>query len=133
MLGWISIAALAFLGLVHYCGDYSLGCGDYSLVEVCRRLLVGAFLFAEHGLWGVWASVVLTHGLITGASWALEHRLNSWGAWAYLPHGMCDLSEPGLNLGLLYWQVDSLLLSHQESPQLNSDPICVEILSDSTG
>ena len=104
--------------------------GGSSLVGVCRHLLVEASLFAEHGLWGVWASVVLTHGLNTCGSWALEHRLNSWGAWAYLPHG--GDPEPGLNLGLLHWQADSLPLSHQESPQLNSDTICVEISSDST-
>ena len=36
----------------------------------------------ECGLWGEWASVVVTCGLSSWDSQALEHRLSSCGAWA---------------------------------------------------
>ena len=37
-------------------------CSGYSLVAVCRFLIAVASLVVEHGLWSVWASVVVAHG-----------------------------------------------------------------------
>ena len=45
---------------------------------------------------GAWASVVVTRGLSSCGSQALEHRLSSCGAWAQLLRGMWDLPGPGL-------------------------------------
>jgi len=56
--------------------------GDCSLFAV-RGLLIGvASLVADHGLWGMWVSVVVACGFNSCGSQDLEHRLNSWGAWA---------------------------------------------------
>ena len=76
---------LPVLGL-HCCEDFCLvvTSRDYSLV-------------AEHGFRGARASVVAARGLSDCDSWALEHRLSSCGAQAWL-------------------QADSLALSHQGSP-----------------
>ena len=54
-----------------------------------------------------------TQGLSSCSSWDLEHRLNSCGAQAQLLHGMWDFPDQGSILRLLYWQADSLQLSHQ--------------------
>ena len=43
-------------------------------------LTVVASLVAEDRLEGVWASVVVAHGLSNCGSWA-EHRFNCCGAW----------------------------------------------------
>ena len=74
----------------------------------------------EHGLQGAQASVVAVFGLRSCGSRALEHRLNSCGAWARLLHGIWDL--PGSEMELvffLHWQADSLSLNHQGSPYCN--------------
>ena len=42
------------------------------------------------------ASVVSACGLSSCGSWALEHRLNSFGARAQLLHSMWNLSGPGI-------------------------------------
>ena len=89
---------LAVLGL-HCCAGFSLvvasrGC---SLVLVCRLLIAVAFLFAEHGLQGAPASVVVAH------------RLSCSVACGIFP-------DRGSNPCLLHWQVYSLLPSHQGSP-----------------
>ena len=60
--------------------------GGYCLGAVCSRLIVVASLVAEHGLWNVRASVVMTHGL--GCS-----------LWLFL--------DQGSNRCPLHWQVDS--------------------------
>ena len=44
-----------------------------------RFLNAVASLVEEHRLQGAWASGVVAHGLRSCRSWALEHRLNSWG------------------------------------------------------
>ena len=45
---------------------------------------------------GDWASVVVTHGLRSCSSQALEHGLSGYGAQAYLLRGTWDLSRPGI-------------------------------------
>ena len=45
---------------------------------------------------GMWASVVVAHGLSSCGSRALEHRLSNCGARAELPRSMWDLPGPGL-------------------------------------
>ena len=37
-------------------------------------------------------------GLSTSASWALEHRFNSFGTWAQFLHSLWDLPGPGFEL-----------------------------------
>ena len=65
-----------------------------------RRLLIAvASLVAEHGLYGVWDSVVAAHGLSSCRPRALEHRLSSCGARALLLRSMWDLPGPGLEPG----------------------------------
>ena len=55
--------------------------GGYSLAAV-HRLLIAVSSIVEHELQSAWASVVVTRGLISCGSWALEHRLSSCDAWA---------------------------------------------------
>ena len=50
----------------------------YALV-VHRLLIALASLVAEHGLKGMWASVIVAHGLSSCGSQALGHRLSSCG------------------------------------------------------
>ena len=45
---------------------------------------------------GAWALVVVARGLSSCGSRALEHRLSSCRAQAYLLRGMWDLPRPGL-------------------------------------
>ena len=52
------------------------GSGGYPVVGGARASLYGACL-VEHRLWVAQASVVGAHGLSSGGSWALEHRLSS--------------------------------------------------------
>ena len=61
-----------------------LGLRCFSLVTICKLLTVVASLVVEQGFKGTWASVVAAHGLSSCSSWALEHRFNSFGAWAKL-------------------------------------------------
>ena len=79
-------------------GGFSLvaASGGYFPVAVHRLLIVLASLVAEHGLQGMQAPVVESCGLSNRGSQALEHRLHSHGAWAWLPHGIQDLPRPGI-------------------------------------
>ena len=45
-------------------------------VAVCGLLLEVASLVADHGLYGMWTSVVSPHGLSSHGSQALEHRIS---------------------------------------------------------
>ena len=79
-----------------------------------------ASLVAERRLWGVWASVVVALRLGScgflarePASVAVVHKLSFYATCGTFP-------GQGSNLCLLYWQVDSLPLSHQGSPKINS-------------
>ena len=77
----------------------------------------GVSLVAEHRPAGTWASV--------GAAWGsgLAPGLQSSG-WGVAVHGpSCSLAygiflDQGSNLCLLYWQLDSLPLSHQGGPRI---------------
>ena len=62
------------------------------------------------------ASVVVAHGLSSCRSRALEHRFSSCGVRAYCPEACRIVPDQGLNLCLLHWQADPLLLNHQGSP-----------------
>ena len=55
----------------------------FSLVAVHRLLHAVVSLAAERRLQGTWASVVVTHGLQSCGSQALEHGLN-YGIWLWL-------------------------------------------------
>jgi len=79
---------------------------------VCRLLTAGATLVAEHRLSDTRASVDVACGSVVEVpgSMVMVHRLGcSKVYWI--------VSNLGLNLCLLHWQVDSLSPSHQESPQ----------------
>ena len=54
----------------------------YYLVVMHRFLIAMASLVAEHGLQGVWASVLVAYGISSCGSQALVHRLNFCGSWA---------------------------------------------------
>ena len=112
--------------------------GGCSLVVVLGFLIVVASL-VQHGLQGMQASVAAAHGLSSCCSWASKHRLKSCDAHRLVTgllefvkdvfHGLygnflmcysvaCEFfPDQGLNPHLLHWQVDSLSLSHQGSPQ----------------
>ena len=77
---------LAMLGLHCYaCFSLVTVRWGYSLVAMCKLLVVLASLVAKHRLWRMWASVAVVIGLSSCRSWALKHRL---GAQAQLLHGM---------------------------------------------
>ena len=69
-------------------------CGERGLLSSCGvqgfslrwRLLVWSMRSRARGL---------PCGLRSCSSQALEHRLNSCGAWAFLPHSMWDFPGPG--------------------------------------
>ena len=77
-------------------------------------------LFSSCRKWGLFFccnAQALTHmGLSSYGSWALEHRLNSCGTWAYLFRSI--FLDQELNPCLLPWQADFLPLSHQGNPVL---------------
>ena len=64
---------LAVLGL-HCCLGFSLVAvsRSYSLVVLCRLLIVVASLVVKHWFQVMWASVVAAHELSSCGSWALE-------------------------------------------------------------
>ena len=66
----------------------------YSLVAMCRLLIVLAFLVAKHRVQVTWASGVIARGLSSCSSRAVDHKLNSCGTRAQLLHGMWDLPGP---------------------------------------
>ena len=83
-------------------------CGKWELLFVAVRglLIAVASLAAEHGFWGMQASVVSAPGI---GSAVVVHRLSCSAA--------CEIFlDQALNPCLLHWQVDSLPLSHQGSP-----------------
>ena len=104
-----------------------LCCTSFSLVEVSRGcslvamlglLIAVASLGAEHGLWGVQASIVVKHGLSSCSPWALEcctiavaHGLNA--LWRVQSSRIRNWTHDS------HWQADSLPLSHQWSPNMH--------------
>ena len=69
---------------LHCCSGFSLvaSSGGYTVVAVHGLLNMVASLFVENGLEGARASVVVAHELSSCDSWALEHRIVSYGARA---------------------------------------------------
>ena len=84
-LGWVFVTAWAF----SYCGDREL-----LSVAVCGLLLAVASRDADHGLYGMWTSIVSPHGLSSHGSQALEHKLSRCGI------SMWNLPSQGLNPAL---------------------------------
>ena len=96
-LCWVLVAVLAFSS----CSERG-----HSLVVVCRLLIAVASIVAEHGLQG---------SRVPG--------LWSTGSTVVVYHFSCSMArgifpDQGSNPCPLYWQVDSLPLSCQGSPQL---------------
>ena len=69
-------------------------CSERGLlfIAVCTLLIAVACCGAR--ALGTWASVVVPHRLSSCGSWALERRLSSYGAQAYLLCSMWDLPRP---------------------------------------
>ena len=85
---------------------------NMSLTEVRGQVLTAvASLVVEHGPKGVWTSTVAVPGLRGTGSTVVRHRLSCSEACEIFP-------DQGSNLCLLHWQVYSLPLSHQGSPQM---------------
>ena len=78
---------LATLGLVAACRLSLVVSGAYCIVVVCRLLIavLGCTHFSSFNLW------------------ALEHRLNNCGTWAYLSHSMWNFPGTRDHLYPLYW------------------------------
>ena len=55
---------------------------EATLVVVRGFLIVVASFMMEHGLQGMWAPVVTVRGLSHCGFQAVQHRLNTCGAWA---------------------------------------------------
>ena len=80
------------------------------LAVVGLHWCVGAFsscgaqvsLFVEHGIWGMQSSLVAMHGLNSCGSWALAHRLGSYGPRASLLSGTWELPGSQSNPCLLH-------------------------------
>ena len=87
----------SLLGL-RCCVGFSLVAASrgYTLVAVHRLFTEVASLAAEHRALGRVPSVVMARGLSRYGSPALEHRLNSCDALAWLPHSIWDLPRLGI-------------------------------------
>ena len=85
-------------------------CVGLSLVAVHEFLTAVAALVAEHRLQGVRASVFETRGLWSPGSVLVAHGLSCSAVGGIF-------LDQGSNPCLLHEQADSLLLSHQGSPQ----------------
>ena len=92
-------------GLLSRCGEQS-----YSPAAVCRLLIVGAPLVAEHKVQDAQASAAATQRVQSTGSAAVAHGLGYSMARGIFP-------DQRSNLLLLLWQVNSLPWSHQGSPQ----------------
>ena len=93
---------------------------SFSLVAVSR----GYSLVAVPGFSAPWLLLFQsvdpqTCGPHSCSPWALEHRLNSCGAWA-LQYVKSSWIRNRTRVSCLHWQADSLPLSHQGSPPLFS-------------
>ena len=84
----------------------------YSLVEVRGLLIVVASLVAERRLQEVWHV-----GSVAAAPGSSSHRLNSRGTQLRCSEACGILLDQGWNRRLMHWQVNSLSLSHQGSPE----------------
>ena len=100
------------------CAGFSLvsESGGYSLAVVLGLLISVASPVVEQGLSRMRASVAAAHGLSCTGLIIVAYELSSSTARGILPN-------QGLNPCLLYWQVDSLRASHQESSSTFSDSL----------
>ena len=88
---------LAALGL-RCCARAFSNCSERGLlfIAVCQLLIEAASLAVEHGLQACGLQQLAARGLSSGGSRAVERRLSSCDARAYLLRGMWDLLGPGL-------------------------------------
>ena len=110
-LCWVFLAVWAFPFLSCRVGaTLQLQCMGFSLL---------ASPAPRHGLQRSQVSVLVSRGLCSCSSQALEHRLDICGTQAQCCTSCGILLDQGSNRPcFLYWQVDSLPLSHQGSPLL---------------
>lgn len=101
ILMWFYVFILAVLGLHHCAGSFS-SCGEptsHCSIPCCSTWAQGS---------GHAGSVAVAPGLQGTDSVVVAHRFSCPGARGIFP-------DRGSNPYHLYWQVDSLLLSHQRS------------------
>ena len=105
--GWVFVAARAFLQLGEAGAPLWLPCGGFSS--------------AEHRPQGARLSAVAAHGPRSCVSrlWSTGSAVAAHGFSRYPACGI--FPDRGLNLCLLRWQVASLLLNHQGSPEVTAD------------
>ena len=100
--------------------SFSLGAASRALLWLwCAGFSLPWLLPRSTGVRACGLQYLQHVGSVVGAPGLLEHRLSSCGAWAYC--SMWDL--PGSKVkpvSPLHWQVDSLPVSRQGSPQTNS-------------
>ena len=119
------------LGL-HYCLGFSLAVMSrgYSLVVV-HGLFIAVSSLVERSLWSTGsrctgASAVAAPGLQSTGSGVVSHELSCFE--------ICGIIlDQGSNPYLLHWQVDSLPLNHQGSPQIHYYPFHLEVPGFSMG
>ena len=96
---WSHRAPLFLWGVTAATEFFFFGCVGSSLLRVGAALRCG--VRASHcggfSCCGARASVVVARGLSSCGSWALERRLSSCGAQAWLLRGVWDLPGPGLD------------------------------------
>ena len=114
-----SFISLSFLSLMFFLLFFSIfnlffifGCAGSSLLSaqtfsIARLLIAVTFLVAEHGLKGLWTSVVGAQGLSGCSSWALEHTLHGCAPLVLLQLGLWNLPRLGIKPMPLHWQADS--------------------------
>ena len=115
-----------FFNFIYYLFLVGLGarlfppCGNWGFFSSCsvRASCCSGFSCWGAQFWSTRTLALVAHGLSSCSSWGLEQRLNSCGAWAWLPDGMWDLPRSGIEPCLLRWHVDSLPLNHQGSPKV---------------
>ena len=81
-------------GVTLCCGAQASHCGGFSCCGAHSSRHAGSVV-AARGPQSAWASIVASHGLSSHGLRALESRLSSCGARAWLLHGMWDLPGPG--------------------------------------
>ena len=111
LYSFIHLSILSGAGPLLLCGLFSSWWRAEATLVAGRELPIAlASAVAEHGLYGKWASTVTVPGLESTGSIVVAHGFSCSMACGIFP-------DQGWNSCSLYWQADSLLLSHQGSPQ----------------
>ena len=93
---------MAVLGLCCYVQTFS-SCSEWRLlfIAMSRLLFALASLVVEHGLEGVWASVVVAHGLNCSMARGIFLDWGSNPCPLHWEHGFLNTGPPGTSLSFL--------------------------------